>query len=149
MLQAFLKYAPEQWRSDNDVCAGLFADILSLNGKPSIHQLERCCARARSAGHLVPTPQSLLKEYLSDLNSILARRIASIRDGTCAAHEFIVCNAMSVLEKLRAHGLNLIIISGTAQDDVRMEAALLGLSEGFWALKIVTARYIFKKGCNR
>ncbi len=131
MLETFLKHAPMEWKRDEAIREQLLSDILSLNGKPSIHQLERCCERARVAGCSIPSAQSLLDEYLPTLGSIVAMRMASIRDGNCPASEFIIHNALQALELLKARGVVLIILSGTTQDDVRAEADLLGLTRFF------------------
>jgi phosphoglycolate phosphatase-like HAD superfamily hydrolase len=131
MLEVFLKSAPAEWHDDARIRAQLLSDILSLNGKPSIHQLERCCERARSAGNQPLSPQTLLDEYLPALRAIVSRRIAAIRDGSCRASEFIVWNAMQALEILRDRGVRLIILSGTVESDVRAEVALLGVAEFF------------------
>jgi len=80
---------------------------------------------------MTPPPEALLDEYLPTLRKIVNQRMASIRDGTCAADEFIVWNALKALEILRQHGVTLIILSGTVECDVRAEAALLGLSSYF------------------
>ena len=131
MLETFLNHAPNQWRSDTTIRARLLSDILSLNGKPSIHQLERCCERAQAAEHTTPSPQSLLDEYLPTLRDIVAQRMASIRDGSCGLDEFIIWNALKALEILEVRDVTLVILSGTAQDDVRTEAELLGLTRFF------------------
>ncbi len=131
MLETFLKHAPNQWRGDTTMRTRLLSDILSLNGKPSIHQLERCCEQAQAAGHPTPSPQTLLDEYLPTLRHIVAQRMASIRDGSCAPDEFIIWNALKALEILEGRGVTLVILSGTAQNDVRTEAELLGLTRFF------------------
>lgn len=131
MLEVFLKSAPSEWRDDTKIRAQLLSDILSLNGKPSIYQLERCCERVRSAGNKPSSPQALLDEYLPTLLDIVSQRVTAIRDRSCRTSEFIVWNASNVLEILQDRGIRLIILSGTVESDVRMEAALLGLAPFF------------------
>jgi len=131
MLNTFLRHAPEAWRQDTTLCAELLADILSLNGKPSIHQLARCCERARAAGVTVPEPRALLEEYLPSIRDAVTQRIATIRSGTCEPDAFVVWNARRALENLRARDITLIILSGTAEDDVRAETEVLGLAPYF------------------
>ena len=131
MLEVFLKYAPARWRDEPSIKARLLSDILSLNGKPSIHQLERCCECLRDAGEVSPSPQALLDEYLPMLRAIVDRRIATIRNGTRRAEQFIVWDALKALEILQNRNITLVILSGTLETDVRAEAVLLGLS-GFF-----------------
>ena len=131
MLEVFLKSAPTEWHDDATIRTKLLSDILSLNGKPSIHQLKRCCERVRSARRKAPSPQALLDEYLPTLRDIVDRRIAAIRGGSCRANEFIVWNASQALEILRDRGVALIILSGTVESDVRTEAELLGVAHFF------------------
>jgi phosphoglycolate phosphatase len=131
MLEVFLKSAPTEWRNDTTIRSELLSDILSLNGKPSIHQLERCCERARNAGHSPRPAPALLDEYLPTLRDIVDQRIAAIHAGQCHASEFIVWNASQALEILRDRYVTLIILSGTVESDVRSEAALLGVNHFF------------------
>ena len=127
MLEVFLRSAPTEWRNNDKVRAQLLSDILSLNGKPSIYQLERCCDRVRSAGYEPSKSQTLLNDYLPALRDIVNQRIAAIRKGNSRASEFVVWNAMRAVQLLRKRGIKLIILSGTVENDVRIEAELLGL----------------------
>jgi phosphoglycolate phosphatase len=152
MLQVVLAHFTGEWSSDGSIQAQLHSDILSLNGKPSIHQLECCWERARFLGQTTPTAPALLDEYLQTLRGIVKQRVASIRAGICCPNAFIVWNARAVLETLQKRGLTLIILSGTVERDVRAEAELLGLScffgnhiygaplEGVFSKKVVIDR---------
>lgn len=131
MLETFLEHAPAHWRQDGHLCAELLADILSLNGKPSIHQLALCCERARAAGFEVPNAERLLEKYLPTIRNVVTERISAIRSGCQAPEDFIVWNARRALEILRARGIVMIILSGTAEADVRAEAKVLGLDSYF------------------
>jgi phosphoglycolate phosphatase len=131
MLKTFLNHAPANWGNDADLCSELLSDILSLNGKPSIHQLARCAERARTAGVNTPDAQALLNEYLPLMRGIVNERMAAIRSGERSAEQFIVWNARRALENLRERGVTLIILSGTAEPDVRAETEVLGLTPFF------------------
>lgn len=131
MLNTFLAHTPEKWRNDATIRAELMADILSLNGKPSIHQLACCHERARKEGISTPSPENLLSEYIPRMRRIVNERLALIRSGSRPASDFIVWNALRALENAKSLGLTSIILSGTAEDDVRLEAELLGLSTFF------------------
>jgi phosphoglycolate phosphatase len=131
MLDTFLAHTPRQWRDDAAILAELMADILSLNGKPSIHQLACCHERARDEGIATPSPENLLSEYTPRMRGIVNERLDLIRSGAQPASDFIVWNALRALENAKSRGLISIILSGTAQEDVRSEAELLGLSAFF------------------
>jgi phosphoglycolate phosphatase-like HAD superfamily hydrolase len=131
MLKTFLNHAPAHWCNDAALCSELLADILSLNGKPSIHQLARCCERAKAAGVDAPEPQALLEEYLPLMREIVDQRVAAIRSGARSADDFVVWNARRALQNLRGRDVTLIILSGTVEPDVRAEAEVLGLAPFF------------------
>jgi phosphoglycolate phosphatase len=131
MLDLFLAHAPAAWREDTARRAQLSADILSLNGKPSIHQMERFAERLESAGVKSPSPDELLALYQHALRRAIDERIASIRDGRCTADDFVVHGARGVLEQFVARGVRLVILSGTVEHEVRAEAELLGLTPFF------------------
>src|SRR6266403_4403637 len=47
----------------------LLEDLLSLNGKPPIYQMQRCAERVRERGGTAPDPEALLQEYLHQLDA--------------------------------------------------------------------------------
>ena len=131
MLNSFLCHTSEKWQNDTNLHAELLADILSLNGKPSIYQLARCCERAKAAGIETAAAEIILAKYLLQMRSIVNERLALIRSGSQPASDFIVWNALRALEGLRSREVKLIILSGTAEEDVRLEAEILGLTSYF------------------
>lgn len=130
MREGFLDHAPAEWRNDEKIRGELLSDILSLNGKPTIHQMRSFSERLRTATGRVISPDLLLGEYERRLKDAIAARTSAIEDGT-SPDEFVVFGARSVLESLRARGITLIILSGTVETEVRAEAALLGLAPYF------------------
>jgi phosphoglycolate phosphatase-like HAD superfamily hydrolase len=131
MLRTFLDYAPATWMTDERQQSQLLSEILSLNGKPSIYQAERFCERASAIGQRVPEPSALLAQYLDVLRTTVDERINAVRDDIQPRDAFIVWNGRTILDLFYSRGLTLIILSGTAETDVRMEADLLCLSELF------------------
>jgi phosphoglycolate phosphatase-like HAD superfamily hydrolase len=126
MLEGFLQHAPAAWRTKQDE---LLADILSLNGKPTIHQMRSFTGRAAQSG-LNLDPEALFHEYEANLHRAIHERRSAIERGT-ARDAFVVFGARGMLERLRSRGVTLIILSGTVELEVRAEAALLGLAEFF------------------
>ena len=127
MLDVCLGYAPSAWQSDSTIQSELLAEILSLNGKPSIHQINRFCDRAGS-DYRMPSPQTILGEYQKALHAIVKERAAS---APADPHRFVIDGANRALTSLRDRGVTLIILSGTIEMDVRREAELLGLKKHF------------------
>jgi phosphoglycolate phosphatase len=111
----------------------LLDEILSLNGKPSIHQMIRCAELVKERGGKAPEPEELLREYQKRLDLVIRERTELIQGGQAQRDEFVVWGARSFLERLQAQGLSLIILSGTAERRVKEEAALLGLDRYFGA----------------
>ncbi len=109
----------------------LLDDILSLNGKPSIHQMIRCAEILRARGGRPPAPEALLHEYQRRLDLVIEERTAMIRSGRVPREHFVVCGARSFLENLLERGMTLVILSGTVEHRVKEEAALLDLKRYF------------------
>ncbi|HMJ90603.1 MAG TPA: HAD family hydrolase [Candidatus Acidoferrum sp.] len=128
MLSGFLQHAPESWRRE-PTQSELLADILSLNGKPTIHQM-RSFADRMARESVTIGPENLFAEYEANLHRAIAERRNAIEAGA-SRDDFVVCGARQMLELLRERGVTLIILSGTVETEVRAEAALLGLAEFF------------------
>jgi phosphoglycolate phosphatase-like HAD superfamily hydrolase len=109
----------------------LLREILALNGKPSIHQMERCVELARERGGDSPAPEALLKEYHRRLEQAIEERTQVIQSNPSRRDDFVVHGARKVLESLQARRLQLFILSGTEENRVRQEAELLDLTRYF------------------
>jgi phosphoglycolate phosphatase-like HAD superfamily hydrolase len=132
MLDGFLEHGPLSWREDDTIRRDLLADILSLNGKPTIHQMRSFSERLqRTTGKTAP-PEMLLAEYEGRLRRAIDERSAAIQQGV-AREQFVVWGVRRILELLRDRGVVLIILSGTVETEVRAEAALLELAHFFGA----------------
>lgn len=132
MRQLFFEYLPATAKTSvGSVGELLLHDILSLNGKPSIHQMRLGAERIQLWGGVSPKPERLLEEYQRRLDAAIVERTRRIEDGRADPDVFVVHGARAFLERLRDLGLKLVILSGTQQDRVREEAALLNLA-GFF-----------------
>jgi len=129
MAGIFLKRLPAEDRPA--IHETLLADILSLNGKSSIFQMERCVERVRERGGPDLDPQNMLKEYLDVLHRAVGERIEQLKRGEVRPDDFVVHGARNLLEKLQSRGLVMVILSGTEETQVKHEAGLLGLSDFF------------------
>ena len=116
---------------ETDLDELLINDILSLNGKPSIHQMLKLADRARERNQTAPDPERLLQEYERRLDDVIDERSRKLAQTGTMPDEFVVHGARPLLKKLRRRGLTLIILSGTVEHRVREEAQLLGLAGYF------------------
>jgi phosphoglycolate phosphatase len=129
MAGIFLKRLPAEDRQA--IHETLLADILSLNGKSSIFQMERCVERVRERGGPDLDPQNMLKEYLDVLHSAVGERIEQLKRGEVRPDDFVVHGAQIFLKKMQTRGLMMVILSGTEETQVKHEAGLLGLADFF------------------
>src|ERR1041385_2444791 len=129
VLRKHFKLAPNE--SDQALHGRLLEDILSLNGKPSIHQIKRGIERMKERGDAEPRPEELLREYQDDLDATIVQRTSQIASGQCDAEDFLVFGVRNLLNELRHRGLTLAILSGTPEPKVKEEAQLLQISDYF------------------
>ncbi len=131
MAGLFLKHLPQAQRSLPAIHDQLLDDILSLNGKSSIYQMERCAQRVVEYGGPKLDPQEMSAQYQAALQNAVAERKDQIKNGRTKADEFVVHSARSLLQRFHARGLVLVILSGTLEPQVKEEAELLGISMFF------------------
>jgi phosphoglycolate phosphatase-like HAD superfamily hydrolase len=132
MLKLFREYYPgKPDQSEVEIHDLLLEDILSLNGKASIHQMYRCAERVRECGKPGPDPDALLLEYGRRLDLAVQQRGERILSGQAAPDEFLVHGAREMLDELQKRGCTMIILSGTVEHRVKEEAALLDLARYF------------------
>jgi len=109
----------------------LLREILALNGKSSIYQMQRCAELVREHGGPALDPNQKLEEYQSVLLEAVRERTEKIKRGEVNPDEYTVHGARPLLQKLRDRGLVLIILSGTIESHVRGEAELLKIAPFF------------------
>ena len=131
MVGLFCEYLPREQAQSAEIRNGLRHEILALNGKPSIHQMERFHALAPQFQAAIPHPDVLLREYLARLDATLQRRIEAVIRREVSPETYVIAGAFSLLEELQKRNIRLVILSGTAEPAVRREAELLGLQPFF------------------
>jgi phosphoglycolate phosphatase len=105
------------------------AEILSLNGKPTIHQINAFAHRLEREAGISADPEQLFNEYERNLRGAIDQRCAM--QESAGKDAFVVHGARQMIEMLRSRNVTPIILSGTVETEVRAEAALLGLSNFF------------------
>jgi len=132
MRQVFLEQLPgSAGNADAAFRELLLEDILTLNGKATIHQMRRGVERLRERGAQPPAPEELQEEYQRRLDAVIQERTEAILKGQARRDDFVVHGARGLLEALSGRGLRLIILSGTVEHRVRQEAELLDLARYF------------------
>jgi phosphoglycolate phosphatase-like HAD superfamily hydrolase len=132
MVNLFLEYFPFQSGDDAEsVRSRLLAEILGLNGQPTLHQMRRFAELMAAKGAMTPRPEELLVEYQWRLDEVIEDRSARVHEGMAFPDHFVVFGARAMLRKLAERGIAMTILSGTLEDRVREEAALLQLAPFF------------------
>lgn len=114
-------------------------DILSLNGRQTLHQMIRLTERIRERGGRPDDPESYKREFLRRLTGAVEPRKEAVRRGTVPPERWLVPGARAFLRHLRERGLVLYLASGTDAAAVEEEVRLLGLEE-FFARPLYGAR---------
>lgn len=138
MAGLFLKHIPKHGPPgsmlalpNNEIHDLLIDDILSLNGKSSIYQMERCVERVVEWGGPRLAPEKMLHEYQVLLQAAVRERTGQLNRGEARPDDYVVFGARTLLENLRNRGLVLVILSGTVHPQVKEEAGLLQIAEFF------------------
>lgn len=131
MLGMFLEMLPPR-AGENEAAlrSELMHEMLSFNGRQTIHQMVVFAERVRSRGGEPREPQCYLAEYTLRLERDITRRSQQIRDGA-SPDSFVVPGGRALIERLLARGIKLYILSATLEPFVRQEAALLDLARYF------------------
>lgn len=109
----------------------LFDDMMGLNGKQTIYQMMRFAERVQERGGTPKEPLWYKHEYLRRLNEKIADRISGLKAGAISAEKYLLHGSIGLLENLQARGLTLYLASGTDEQFVKAEAALLGVTKYF------------------
>lgn len=132
MVKLFRPHFPARaGETEQDIHDLLMAEILSLNGKPSMYQMVRFAEHVRERGGTAPEPEKFLHEYQAILDAAIDERINKVLTGKAQTDEFVVFGARHLLDKIKERGLTLIILSGTIEHRVKHEAGLLGFAHYF------------------
>ena len=108
-----------------------FEDIMALNGKQTIYQMIQLSDRINERGGKPAEPLEYKHEYLRRLNLRIAERIEALKSGRTKLDDHLVAGTRDLLERLVASGLTLYLASGTDEQYVKQEAALLDVTRYF------------------
>ncbi|HSH94744.1 MAG TPA: HAD family hydrolase [Roseimicrobium sp.] len=132
MLTQYLRHLPPQGHEDSvQHQAHLLDIILSLNGRPTIHQMIRLVDEMKKRG-LTANPVDLYQaEFQQELISMSAARMSAIRQGQRHPDEFLVPGTRPLLELLTSSGFAIYLLSGTHHCHLIEETACLGIDHFF------------------
>lgn len=132
MLGMFVEMLPA--RADDiaeKVRQMLFDDMMALNGKQTIYQMMQFAERVKERGGTPKEPLWYKHEYLRRLETKIQGRITRLQNKTVPPDEFLLHGSRHLLELLQARSLRLYLASGTDEQFVKREAALLDVTKYF------------------
>ena len=102
-----------------------------LTGKQTIYQMMRLCEEIDRRGGSPLEPIEYKELYNDRLDAAIASRLAAIEKGGLPREDFMVPGSLSFLEELVDRGVVCYLASGTDENLVRRDAALLGFEHLF------------------
>jgi phosphoglycolate phosphatase-like HAD superfamily hydrolase len=105
--------------------------VWKLTGKETIYQMMALADAVRLRGGAALEPLAYKRMYLDRLWLKIRNRIEDLRQGAASPERYLVPGARMILEWLYAHGMRLYLASGTDEENVKEEAALLGIASFF------------------
>jgi phosphoglycolate phosphatase len=111
--------------------SAIHAEMLALNGKPSIHQMARIAelvmGRKGSALHA----DDYQRFYVARITAMVEQRMAGVLSGVHPKESLMVPGAPDLLESIHSAGIQLTLVSGTPYPELVEEAALLDVQRFF------------------
>lgn len=108
--------------------------VTRLTGKQTIYQMIQLATEVERRGGTPLEPLAYKHLYHDRLWRRIAQRVADLEAGRADPEEMMVPGSQEMLAALRARGVRCYLASGTDEEYVRREAALLGLTGYFSAI---------------
>ncbi len=109
----------------------LYNDMMGLNGKQTIYQMIRFAERVQERGGEPKEPLWYKHEYLRRLGEKIEGRLSGLKSGEISPEKYLLFGSIALLEDLHRRGVALYLASGTDEQFVKAEAALLGVTRFF------------------
>lgn len=127
-----LMETPEGSKRDRQEIYDIVRDFVYVNtGKQTIYQCIAMAEQVVAMGGQALTPQEYKDEYHRRLNIHIENRVQGLKNGTENPAGHIVPGAFDILERLHKQGICMYLASGTDEEYVKEEAALLGVDKYF------------------
>ena len=99
--------------------------VMTLNGHPTIVQMERFAEEITARGGTPDSPTVYLQDYLDRLMAVVQQRWDGLASGRATAAAWVVPDAHAILSNLHDRGIPLWLASGTDLEAVLHEGHLL------------------------
>lgn len=132
MIDLFVERVPRlDGEHENDMRNMARELVDRTNGQPTILQMQEIADTIRARGNHALTAKDYKAEFLNRLRLQTNPRLASVKSSRANAERWQMPGVRNLLGMLRARGVLCYIASGTDEQPVRNETALLGLDEYF------------------
>lgn len=130
MVEQFLEHLPEHG-ADTPLAVrqSVLHDILALNGKPTIYQMQLLADMVVQQGGEPDSPDNYNLDFQRRLRTKLTERLHDIRTNPGRRDYYLVHEARTVLTLLRDRDIVIHLLSGTAKADLLIESEALGIAE--------------------
>ncbi len=110
------------------------AELMTLNGKPSIHQMAHLAELVRLRGGAPETAEKYSDEFQHRLGVAVRARLERARLEPPGTDSLLVRGVRALFEALRARGIALTLATGSVMHEVRHETELLDVARYFGAM---------------
>jgi phosphoglycolate phosphatase len=107
------------------------AYVARLTGKDTVHQMNAFASHVEALGGVARTGEEYKADFMTRLNGLSLARLAAVKSGAVSADALLVPGSRRFLKALRAEGIQLILASGSAHEDILCETKLLGIERYF------------------
>jgi phosphoglycolate phosphatase-like HAD superfamily hydrolase len=105
--------------------------VWRLTGKETLYQMMELADQVTRRGGTPLNPLVYKRMYLDRLWEVIRDRVEELRAGRCSPDKYLVPGARRLLETFRARGFEMYLASGTDEEFVKDEAALLDIARYF------------------
>jgi len=118
---------------ENDTVRREFAraELMTLNGKPSIHQMAHLAELVARRGGTPESAEKYHDEFQRRLGEAVRTRLNRVRREPPGTDSLLVRGVRSLFEALRARGITLTLATGSVLHEVRHETELLDVARYF------------------
>lgn len=102
--------------------------IYRTSGQQTIYQMIRLAEEVKQRGGTPDAPEAYKQQFAEQVLARVRTRIAAIHAGKSTREEWRVPGTLELLSGLRARGVTCYVVSGTDEEFVKHEAALLELT---------------------
>ena len=130
MMVAVLRQTGTQ-ESKDDLTGLTTQFVKNLTGRQTIYQMIRLCEEIEKRGGAPLAPLEYKELYNERLDAAISNRLEAVRGGRLPREDFLVPGSLEFLEELTSRGVRCYLASGTDEDLVKRDAALLGFDHLF------------------